>query len=113
MHAHARTHTHSHTQDRLDPIDWATYEPHLWANCAHYFQRTATLLGTLSQLTRAAHDGPGPAGRASSAGGGGAALGAWQVRAAAGARLPPHRLLCGCEGPSPSSRHCWRPPPVL
>lgn len=48
-------------QDRLDPIDWATYEPHLWANVQHYYQRTATLLGLLTQLQRAYPEGTGTA----------------------------------------------------
>ncbi len=40
------------SQDHLDPIDWATYEPYLWANAQRYYQRTAVLLGALSQLQR-------------------------------------------------------------
>lgn len=32
----------------LDPIDWATYEPHLWANAARYQQRVALLFGALA-----------------------------------------------------------------
>jgi hypothetical protein len=36
----------------LDPIDWATYEPHLWAHAQRYYGRTAVLLGTLAQLSR-------------------------------------------------------------
>jgi hypothetical protein len=37
---------------RLDPIDWATYEPYLWSNTQKYYQRVAVLLGTLIQLHR-------------------------------------------------------------
>lgn len=37
-------------QDQLDPIDWATYEHHLWTNVQKYYQRTSVLLGTLAQL---------------------------------------------------------------
>ena len=39
-------------QQRLDPIDWATYEPYLAANVAAYLQSTETLLGSLLQLAR-------------------------------------------------------------
>jgi hypothetical protein len=39
-------------QQRLDPIDWATYEPYLAANVAAYLHRTETLLGSLLQLAR-------------------------------------------------------------
>lgn len=39
-------------QQRLDPIDWATYEPYLAANVATYLQRAETLLGSLLQLAR-------------------------------------------------------------
>ena len=46
-------------QDRLDPIDWATYEPHLWANVQHYYFRTSTMLGSLTQLQRAYPEGAG------------------------------------------------------
>ena len=35
-------------QEQLDPIDWATYEPHLWANVARFSQRAATLFGSLA-----------------------------------------------------------------
>ena len=37
---------------QLDPIDWATYEPYLWANEATYYQRAATLFGALLQTQR-------------------------------------------------------------
>lgn len=37
---------------QLDPIDWATYEPYLWANGATYYQRAATLFGALLQTQR-------------------------------------------------------------
>ena len=37
---------------QLDPIDWATYEPYLWANEAVYYQRAATLFGALLQTRR-------------------------------------------------------------
>ncbi|BBN04862.1 conserved oligomeric Golgi complex subunit 1 [Marchantia polymorpha subsp. ruderalis] len=37
---------------RLDPIDWATYEPHLWENERRYYQRCAVLFGSLIQLNR-------------------------------------------------------------
>lgn len=60
------------TQDRLDPIDWATYEPHLWANAAHFYQRTSTLLGLLTQLQRPqAHDVGGASQKVRPGGGGG------------------------------------------
>lgn len=39
-------------QDLLDPIDWATYEPHLWSNAQRFYTRTAVLLGVLGQLSR-------------------------------------------------------------
>ncbi|KAL6758300.1 hypothetical protein V8C86DRAFT_2599273 [Haematococcus lacustris] len=39
-------------QDLLDPIDWATYEPHLWAHAKRYYQRTAVLFGAVTQLQR-------------------------------------------------------------
>ncbi|KAG1666478.1 hypothetical protein FOA52_004860 [Chlamydomonas sp. UWO 241] len=39
-------------QDRLDPIDWATYEPYFWRNVARYTARTSVLFGTLLQLAR-------------------------------------------------------------
>ena len=38
--------------NQLDPIDWATYEPYLWANEATYYQRAATLFGALLQTQR-------------------------------------------------------------
>jgi hypothetical protein len=40
------------TQDLLDPIDWATYEPHLWSNAQRFYSRTAVLLGVLGQLSK-------------------------------------------------------------
>ena len=43
-------------QDRLDPIDWATYEPYFWGNVQRYSQRVAILFGTLLQLQRALPD---------------------------------------------------------
>ncbi|KXZ49014.1 hypothetical protein GPECTOR_23g103 [Gonium pectorale] len=45
-------------QDMLDPIDWATYESHLWANEVRYFQRVAILFGGLIQLQRAHPEAP-------------------------------------------------------
>lgn len=39
-------------QDLLDPIDWATYEPHLWSNAQRFYSRTAVLLGVLGQLSK-------------------------------------------------------------
>ena len=39
-------------QERLDPIDWATYEPYLWANEAAYSQRVSILFGALGRLAR-------------------------------------------------------------
>jgi hypothetical protein len=36
--------------ERLDPIDWATYEPYLWGNAARCYQRSAVLLGSLVQV---------------------------------------------------------------
>ena len=41
------------TQERLDPIDWATYEPYLWANEAAQQPRTAVLFGALTRLNSA------------------------------------------------------------
>ncbi|KAK9841813.1 hypothetical protein WJX81_004723 [Elliptochloris bilobata] len=38
-------------QDRLDPIDWATYEPYLWANEAAFCRRSAVLFGALTRLS--------------------------------------------------------------
>jgi hypothetical protein len=43
-------------QDLLDPIDWATYEPHLWINAQRFYSRTAVLLGVLGQLSKAYGD---------------------------------------------------------
>ena len=42
----------SSLSSQLDPIDWATYEPYLWANEATYYQRSATLFGALMQTRR-------------------------------------------------------------
>ncbi|KAK9806237.1 hypothetical protein WJX72_006789 [[Myrmecia] bisecta] len=39
-------------QERLDPIDWATYEPYLWANEAQCYQRAGVLFGALMHLNR-------------------------------------------------------------
>lgn len=39
-------------QDQLDPIDWATYCPHLWALEQRYYSRVAVLFGPLTQLQR-------------------------------------------------------------
>jgi len=39
-------------QARLDPIDWATYEPYLGANVAGFCGRSGVLLGSLLQLAR-------------------------------------------------------------
>lgn len=39
-------------QERLDPIDWATYEPYLWANEAALRPRTAILFGPITRLAR-------------------------------------------------------------
>lgn len=37
---------------KLDPIDWATYEPYLWENEKQSYQRYAVLFGFLVQLNR-------------------------------------------------------------
>lgn len=37
---------------RLDPIDWATYESHLWANEARCYQRCHVLYGSLTLQQR-------------------------------------------------------------
>ncbi|KAK9836059.1 hypothetical protein WJX84_002269, partial [Apatococcus fuscideae] len=37
-------------QERLDPIDWATYEVYLWRNEAICYQRCSVLFGALFQL---------------------------------------------------------------
>ncbi|KAH7673533.1 Low density lipoprotein B-like protein [Dioscorea alata] len=37
---------------RLDPIDWATYEPYLWENEKQSYKRYAVLFGFLVQLNR-------------------------------------------------------------
>jgi hypothetical protein len=39
-------------QEQLDPIDWATYEPHLWGNEARFCQRASTLFGSLMHLRK-------------------------------------------------------------
>ncbi|GAX74233.1 hypothetical protein CEUSTIGMA_g1682.t1 [Chlamydomonas eustigma] len=39
-------------QDRLDPIDWATYEPYFWGHVQKYASRVSVLFGTLTQLHR-------------------------------------------------------------
>lgn len=62
MHAQLVLHT---LQERLDPIDWATYEPYLWANEAAVRPRTAVLFGCLTQC---AHEAPKPATRAAPSG---------------------------------------------
>ena len=41
-----------HSPARLDPIDWATYEPYLWQNVATFCHRTATLFGSLTLLNK-------------------------------------------------------------
>ena len=38
-------------QERLDPIDWATYEPYLWANETAFCRRSAVLFGALTRLS--------------------------------------------------------------
>ncbi|GBF88246.1 conserved oligomeric golgi complex subunit 1-like [Raphidocelis subcapitata] len=45
-------------EERLDPIDWATYEPHLWPNTAAAYRRSSVLLGALASLKRAHPDAP-------------------------------------------------------
>eukprot|EP00252_Welwitschia_mirabilis_P004582 TRINITY_DN1489_c0_g1_i2.p1 TRINITY_DN1489_c0_g1~~TRINITY_DN1489_c0_g1_i2.p1 ORF type:complete len:790 (+),score=162.11 TRINITY_DN1489_c0_g1_i2:156-2372(+) len=37
---------------KLDPIDWATYEPYLWENEKQGYQRTSVLFGFLVELNR-------------------------------------------------------------
>ena len=37
-------------QERLDPIDWATYEAYLWRNEATCYRRCSVLFGALFQL---------------------------------------------------------------
>lgn len=44
---------------RIDPIDWATYEPYLWQNEGKSYQRSCVLLGSLTR-TRRLHTGPPP-----------------------------------------------------
>lgn len=39
-------------QERLDPIDWATYEPYLWANETLFYQRVGILYGALLHIHR-------------------------------------------------------------
>ncbi|GBG84542.1 hypothetical protein CBR_g38824 [Chara braunii] len=45
-------------QARLDPIDWATYEEHLWQNKRNYYNRCAVLFGSFIQLNRLYTDSP-------------------------------------------------------
>lgn len=49
-------------QSRLDPIDWATYEPYLWANEQRFYGRCAVLFGSLMQLNRLHVEVRSPAG---------------------------------------------------
>eukprot|EP00798_Chlamydomonas_sp_ICE-L_P025620 gene25620-11274_t len=58
----------SQMQDRLDPIDWATYEPYLWTAVQHYYQRTSILFGSLIQLQRAHPENVGKASASSASG---------------------------------------------
>ena len=63
-------------QDRLDPIDWATYEPYFWGNVQRHMQRTSILFGTLMQLQRNTQAaGETTAGYKAPAGGGGGGAG--------------------------------------
>eukprot|EP00210_Caulerpa_lentillifera_P006701 g6403.t1 len=39
----------------LDPIDWATYEPHLWTAEARFYRRTSVLFGSLIQSSKELH----------------------------------------------------------
>lgn len=63
--------------DQLDPIDWATYEPHLWSNAERYQQRVALLFGLLAprlaEVSLGLGVGRGDIGRAAAAKAGGAA----------------------------------------
>ena len=43
-------HCDTAVQERLDPIDWATYEPYVWANEAAVRPRMAVLFGLLTRL---------------------------------------------------------------
>lgn len=71
-------------QERLDPIDWATYEPYLWANEAAMRPRTAVLYGPIARLARAEGYGSGSMTAAAPAlGRGGAPAGEANVMAAA------------------------------
>lgn len=45
-------------QEKLDPIDWATYEAYLWANECRFYHRSAVLLGHLVGLHRLYSDAP-------------------------------------------------------
>jgi len=45
-------------QELLDPIDWATYEPHLWSNAQRFYTRSAVLLGVLGQFNKPYGDTP-------------------------------------------------------
>ncbi|KAJ7532479.1 hypothetical protein O6H91_13G005300 [Diphasiastrum complanatum] len=49
---HRITNLLSNMSSRLDPIDWATYEPHLWENERRSYQRSAVLFGFFTQLNR-------------------------------------------------------------
>ncbi|EXC25313.1 hypothetical protein L484_003747 [Morus notabilis] len=42
----------THLSQRLDPIDWLTYEPYLWENERQSYQRHAVLFGFFVQLNR-------------------------------------------------------------
>ncbi|KAL5549142.1 hypothetical protein UlMin_004373 [Ulmus minor] len=42
----------NHLTQRLDPIDWLTYEPYLWENERQSYQRHAVLFGFFVQLNR-------------------------------------------------------------
>ncbi|CAL8464776.1 g4311 [Coccomyxa elongata] len=80
----AFTDVESSLQERLDPIDWATYEPYLWANEASMRPRTAVLYGLIARLARAEGYGSGSATAAAPAlGRGGAPAGEANVMAAA------------------------------
>ena len=43
-------------QERLDPIDWAMYEPFLWANATALQQRLGVLFGALLRLHQPASE---------------------------------------------------------
>eukprot|EP00850_Spirogloea_muscicola_P003961 SM000016S01949 [mRNA] locus=s16:854945:860887:- [translate_table: standard] len=44
--------------NRIDPIDWATYEPYLWQNEQRYYHRCVVLFGSLIQLNRLHMEAP-------------------------------------------------------